>query len=170
MPRNLEIKIKLDNFDSVLKTLDEINAKKTAVLRQKDVYYKHENGLLKLRIMPARSELIYYNRNENEGDRWSDYRVLKIQNSENPEAFFDKIFEKETVVEKTRILYMYENTRIHLDEVKRLGKFLELETIVTDTLDDAKKRFDFLVRILNLPLDKQIRKSYKNLLEEKLRK
>ncbi len=166
MPRNLEVKIELKDFTETLKTLEEIGAEKTDVLLQKDIYYIHPKGLLKLRIMPSHAELIFYNRNEKEGDRWSDYKVMKISNAEAPENFLREILDEEVVVEKQRTLYMYKNTRIHLDEVKRLGKFLELETIVSDSLEDAKARFDFLVEKLKIDLDKQIKKSYKNLMLE----
>ncbi len=166
MPRNLEIKIKLESFDFALKILNEIKAEKFATLEQKDVYYRHDKGLLKLRVMPTHDELIFYNRNEKEGERWSDYHVLKISKEENAEKFFEKIMNVETVVEKTRTVYLYKNTRIHLDEVKNLGKFLELETIVTETLEEAKSRFDFLVEKLRLPFENQIKKSYKNLIEQ----
>ncbi len=167
MPKNLELKIEITDFDFVIKTLNSIGAEYLGVLQQKDIYYKNPNGLLKLRVMPSHSELIFYNRNEKTGDRWSDYKVLKIENAEEPEKFFNGVLEPEITVEKARTLFLYKNTRIHLDEVKNLGKFLELETIVEQSLDDAKERFDFLVEKLRLDLTRQIRKSYKNLIEEK---
>ncbi len=166
MPRNLEVKIALDNFETVLKRLNELGAEKVAVLKQKDIYYEHGQGLLKLRVMPERSELIFYNRNESEGERWSDYHVLEIDKSQDAESFYAEIFKPIATVEKMRTLYLYDNTRIHLDEVKGLGKFLELETIVISTLEDAQRRFNFLVEKLGLDLSKQIKKSYKNLTEE----
>ena len=78
-----------------------------------------------------------------------------------------KLFEVDEVVEKNRKLFWFNNTRIHLDEVKELGRFLELETLVIEGKADAEKRFDEIVRLLNLVLSKQIKKSYKNLIAEK---
>ena len=78
-----------------------------------------------------------------------------------------KLFEVDEVVEKKRKLFWFNNTRIHLDEVKELGRFLELETLVIEGKADAEKRFDEIVRLLNLVLSKQIKKSYKNLIAEK---
>ena len=166
MPRNLELKIKLDDYNQALAEAEKIGAEEFAFLKQKDVYYRTEKGLLKLRIMPEHSEFIFYNRNEDKGERWSDYHLLKINNEENPEEFFNRIFDILTVVEKERKVLMYDNTRIHLDKVKGLGEFLELETIVNGTLEDAKRRFDFLVTALKLNLSQQIRKSYKDLMLE----
>ena len=53
---------------------------------------------------------------------------------------------------------------VHLDYVKNLGYFLELETIVLNRLKDAEKRFNYLFDLLNLQEKKEIRASYKDLL------
>ncbi len=45
-----------------------------------------------------------------------------------------------TVVEKQRDLYLYRHTRIHLDRVKGLGTFVELETVVTTQSDEEAAR------------------------------
>jgi predicted adenylyl cyclase CyaB len=78
--------------------------------------------------------------------------------------FFDGIFPVETVVEKKRELWLYDNTRIHLDTVKSLGTFLELETLVIKGKKDAQKRFDHMVETLGLDFKGQIRSSYRHLM------
>lgn len=166
MPVNLELKIKIDSFDSLIEKLKSINAKQDSILLQKDIYYKIPDGLLKLRIENGTKTLIFYNRDETSENRWSDFNLLKIKD-DNAEEFLNKLFVVEEVVEKERKLFWFNNTRIHLDEVKELGNFLELETLVLDGKADAEKRFDEIVRLLNLDLSKQIKKSYKNLIAEK---
>ena len=44
------------------------------------------------------------------------------------------------MVEKTRRLFIWRHTRIHLDEVKGLGVFLELETVAKEIDLDAARR------------------------------
>ena len=166
MPVNLELKIKIDSFDPLIEKLKSINVKEDSVLIQKDIYYKIPSGLLKLRIENGTKTLIYYNRDESSKNRWSDFNLLKIED-DNAEEFLSKLFVVEEVVQKERKLFWFNNTRIHLDEVKGLGNFLELETLVLDGKADAEKRFDEIVRLLNLDLSKQIKKSYKNLITEK---
>ena len=70
----------------------------------------------------------------------------------------------ETIVKKKRELWLYKNTRIHLDIVKNLGSFLELETLVIKGKKDAQKRFDDIIALLHLDLKKQILASYRDLI------
>lgn len=167
MPLNLELKIELKNHKEVEKILKTLEAPMVKVLNQKDVYYKRKGGLLKLRIEEEGCTLIKYLRQEKKGkDRWSDYELLTLTGS-NPEKYLQNLFTIETVVAKKRILYMYDNTRVHLDAVKGLGYFLELETLLVNGKSDAKKRFDFLVEALKLDLTKEIKKSYRDLMLKK---
>ncbi|OGU85686.1 MAG: hypothetical protein A2279_06790, partial [Stygiobacter sp. RIFOXYA12_FULL_38_9] len=131
----------------------------------KDVYYKTKSGLLKLRIEGKSFTLIKYLRDE-KGKRWSNYELLDLR-GKNPEKYLESFLNIEAVVEKKRKLYLYDNTRVHLDEVKGLGKFLELETLLVDGKSDATRRFDFVKQMLGIENHEQIRKSYRNLILKK---
>jgi adenylate cyclase class IV len=135
------------------------------VLIQKDIYYKIGNGLLKLRVESGNYTLIKYNRDE-KGKRWSNYELLKLE-GKNPEKYLSGIFDAEVIVEKRRRFFLYDNTRIHLDSVKNLGSYLELETLLVGSKPDAQKRFNEVVKLLDLDLSRQIRSSYKALLLNK---
>ncbi len=164
MAVNLEIKTKLESFEKILKILNEKKVMHNKEILQKDIYYKVKNGLLKLRKHNDGYELIKYLRNEKDGERWSNYFVLNIS-GENVENYFDDLFEIETIVEKTRELYIYKNTRIHLDKVNSLGNFLELETVVNNiSQQEAKIEFDEVVKFLKLDFEDQIKKSYRDLM------
>lgn len=168
MPINLELKVLCNSFNKIQKLLEEINADCIGELIQKDIYYQIENGLLKLRIENGEQSLIKYTRDEKGKDRWSDFQVIKFSEG-NAEEFLKDIFNIETVVEKNRLVYIYDNTRVHLDKVKDLGEFLELETLVVNGSDDAKKRFNDIIDKLKIDLNSQIKNSYKILIEEKKR-
>ena len=163
MPLNLELKVKLDSHKEVKKLLKKIGADFVKTLNQKDIYYKINNGLLKLRIENGEQSIIKYLRNEKGKDRFSDYEVLHFSTGDT-EKFFKELFKIETAVEKKRKLYMYDNTRIHLDKVKELGIFLELETLVINGKTDAKNRFKKIVGLLELNKYGEIRKSYRDLM------
>ncbi len=158
MGKNLEIKIGIDNIEHKIKLAESVGAQMKEVLHQKDVYYRNDKGLLKLRIENDDNQLILYNRNEDGSERWSDYKIVYM--GSNAEDFLDTVFEREKVVEKTRILYMYKDTRIHFDKVVGLGDFLELEAVCKDSEKEAKAQFDFLIEKLNLNVNEQILMSY----------
>ncbi|GBD88386.1 CYTH domain protein [bacterium BMS3Abin03] len=169
MPVNLELKIKVDSHIPYRKILKNTGAKNRGVLNQKDIYYQVPSGLLKLRIENGNESLILYERDESGKKRWSDYRVIYFK-SKKSEKIFSSVFEIETVVEKKRELFLFDNTRIHLDTVKNLGKFLELETLVVRGKKDAQKRFDNIIKLLKLDTSKQIRNSYRDLMIGKVNK
>ncbi len=163
MPVNLELKIKLDSFTSIKALLKKISAEKVSALNQKDVYYKTSPGLLKLRIENGSQSIIKYLRDEKSNTRFSNFEVIHFSDGEG-EKFFNDLLKIEAVVEKKRQLYLYNNTRIHLDSVKNLGNFLELETLVLFGKSDAQKRFNEIKRLLKLNGYQQIRKSYRDLI------
>jgi len=79
-------------------------------------------------------------------------------------GFFKNVFKVEAVVVKKRYLYMYDNTRIHLDNVKSLGYFLELETLVLNGKTYARRRYNTAIKFLKLDKYEEFRKSYRDLI------
>lgn len=169
MAKNLEIKVKVDSLKRIKSLIKQNKIELVEILKQKDIYYKIDAGLLKLRIENGKQTLIFYKRNEKSPKRWSDYYLLEIS-ADQAAKFLGKFLYKLIEVEKTRELYLYKNTRIHLDKVKGLGSYLELETRVVNGLKDAEKRFNYLFDLLELKKYKEIRNSYKNLLMNKIQK
>src|SRR5260370_33014312 len=70
------------------------------------------------------------------------------------------------VVEKERSLYVYKNTRIHLDTVKTLGTFVELETVIQEpaSVEDVKAEHQYVIAFLGLGPLQPIASSYSDLL------
>ncbi|MDP4173333.1 MAG: class IV adenylate cyclase [Bacteroidota bacterium] len=164
MPVNLEIKVRLKSHKNVKTILNSIGAEFMGILKQKDIYYKGKSQLLKLRIQGNKNEFIRYNRDESGKTRWSNYDIIDMQGKKIPE-FLQSILTVETIVEKRRELWYFDDTRIHLDTVKGLGQFLELETLVLKKgRKDAEKRFNYMVNTLDLDVKGQIRSSYRTLM------
>jgi predicted adenylyl cyclase CyaB len=168
MALNIELKIKIHSFDEIIKNLKKIKASFSAELLQKDTYYKVEKGKLKLRIVNGEEELIKYSRIEKSSGRLSKYEVLKLPSGS--EKFLNSVLKKEVVVEKNRTLFLYDNTRIHLDKVKKLGLFVELETLVLSGKTEAQKRFNKIINLLNLKTSAHIPESYSDLLKKNIKK
>lgn len=162
MGTNLELKIKIVSPKFFEKKLRENGAVFNGTLKQKDIYYNINKGLLKLRIENGCFYLIKYFRDEKK-KRWSNYEIIELK-GKNPEKFLSQIFKTDAIVKKTRRLYIYGNTRIHIDYVNGLGNFIELESVVTTNKKNATREFNDVVKFLGLNLSEQIRASYKDLL------
>ncbi len=163
MAKNLEIKVQLKSHKDVKEILNKNKIRFKELLNQKDIYYKVNRGILKLRIENGTQTLIFYDRNEKSKKRWSDYYLLDLS-STDANKYLKRFLDVMVIVKKRRELYLYKNTRIHLDYVQGLGYFLELETRVINGLNDAEKRFNYLLDLLELRSKKEIRASYKDLL------
>lgn len=171
--KNIELKISINDFRKIGPLLRKLRAKNNGKLHQVDVYYNCKNGRLKTRtINNEKFELIFYQRPNKNGVKTSNYQVSNIK----PDKFkkiksdLDNKFGEKTIVKKQRILWTYKHTRIHLDKVYGLGKFLELETVMKKiNLDQAKKEYNEITKHLKLSKYKKYNKSYSDLLLSKTR-
>ena len=166
MAQNLELKIKINEANNFISILEQNGAVDNGLLNQKDIYYTFDKGLLKLRLVNGKFELIKYLRDEDGERRWSNYELMKLE-AEDVEGFLFDLFDIDVIVEKVRRLYIYKNTRIHIDDVKHLGYYLELETVVNSNQSEAKKEFDEIVKMLELESVKEIRSSYRDLIKKR---
>jgi len=70
------------------------------------------------------------------------------------------------ILEKRRRLLIHGNTRIHLDDVAGLGKFVELETVIDgQTETDAEGEHDDVIRALGLGEMERISVGYVDLIK-----
>ncbi|MBM4175197.1 MAG: class IV adenylate cyclase [Ignavibacteria bacterium] len=164
MPKNLEIKIKLANRVKFLNRITKLKAQKIYSSEQVDVYFQNEKGRLKVRDSNGEKSVIFYSRVEDGRERWSKFHFIKVESPKEWVSFF-KLFMKPLVtVKKHRTLFHYKNTRIHLDKIKGLGNFIELETKVNSSLKKAREEVEFLCKDLGLSKNDQILNSYSDLL------
>ncbi len=132
MPRNVEIKARAANFDEIRAKAEDI-VPQSDVIKQRDVFFKVPKGRLKLRFLQDRpSKLIFYDRPDQAGPKLSDYRIAEIDKPDELEGVLGLAYGVMGVVEKTRFLYLIGQTRLHLDEVAGLGRFVELEVVLED--------------------------------------
>ena len=164
--KNLEIKAKYSDLKTAMKIAEEIGAEYQGILDQEDIYFKISPGRLKLRIINnTDTELIYYKRANVKTARESEYEIFKVKNGKELLAVLKSILPINIIVKKRRELYIYENVRIHLDTVKRLGKFLEFEAVCKNKkeMSEAKGKLKKLIRNFNIKKDGLIKLSYSDL-------
>lgn len=168
--KNLEIKAAYSFHSVAVKAIKTIKAKYIGQLVQKDIYYRVPCGRLKLRsINKKQHELIYYHRPERRKARYSSYEIIRIKEPHLIDKIFSKSLGRLVVVEKKRELYVYQNVRIHLDTVKKLGSFLEFEIVCRSAKDEfeAPKKMKFLLKKFGISSGDLIAASYSDLLSMK---
>ena len=159
----LNLEIKIDEIPKWREKCRRIGAVFELTMRQVDIYFQTGEVKKKIRIIDDRNvEMIEYERIEKTGRKSSVYTIVKMTKHEL-EKYLNE-HQEICRVEKTRELWRYKHTRIHLDEVKNLGKFLELETAIKDiTEDDGKKEFEDVVGKLEIDKNNSIAGSYSDL-------
>lgn len=133
MPRNVEIKARLDNFSAVAAKAAAMADHGPIAIAQDDTFFRCDNGRLKLRVFSeTEGELIFYRRTDRQGPKESFYvRSPTASPASLREALTLAHGEIGRVI-KARTLYLVGRTRIHLDKVQGLGDFLELEVVLED--------------------------------------
>jgi predicted adenylyl cyclase CyaB len=138
--RNWELKARCPDADAVPARVSALDGRYLATLAQRDTYFHVVHGRLKLReITPddgaPSAELIQYDRANRAEARGSNYVIAPVPDADALRIALTRALGVRAVVTKTRRLYLWRSTRIHLDRVDGLGAFLELETVITDQSD-----------------------------------
>ena len=161
---NVELKCELRDLERARELCREAGAAETAVLHQTDTYYRVPSGRLKRRETAGRpTEWVLYERADVDGARSSHYELLDDEAA--LERFGDPPGEVWAVVRKRRELWMRGDVRIHLDDVEGLGRYLELEALVTPHQDreQATAALEALRTVLSPSLGPVVRFSYSDL-------
>ncbi len=172
----VELKAKVDDLEVVRRRLTILGAQRIGTFRQIDVYFNVPEGRLKLREVEDRNkaELIYYERENVAEPKRSDVFILKIQKSEVFRNLLERLLKTSAIVEKVREIYRYQGTplaskyryvQIHLDNVEKLGTFVEFEM---KTSSQRKKRdkqiLENLMKKLKIKTNQLEKRSYSDLL------
>jgi predicted adenylyl cyclase CyaB len=168
MPVNLEIKARLNNPKSALLIAEKLDVESEDVLYQRDTYFECQAGRLKLREMSGiDSEMIYYDRDETEEVRRSDYMIYKFPPGKSLEAILKKGLAIINVVAKNRHLFIYQGARIHIDDVEKLGWFIEFEVPLLTNKSRVDKLMQELFEKFSIQKVDIIRESYLDLLRKR---
>ena len=126
---NIEIKAKSDNQAQVRAVLKSKNAQFHGVDHQVDTYFSVPFGRLKLREGKIENYLIHYERENKEGPKQSNVILFKSDPKSSLKELLTKGLGVLVVVDKQREIYFIDNVKFHIDVVKNLGTFVEIEAI-----------------------------------------
>lgn len=139
MPANIEIKARARDFDAIYRRAEGLSRVPAETIPQEDTFFNILQGRLKLRILAEdKGQLIYYTRPDQEGPKRSDYHIYYTSDPANLKRLLGLAYGIRGVVRKTRYLFLVGQTRIHLDDVEGLGKFMELEVVLQDGQSEAE--------------------------------
>ncbi|XP_055693348.1 uncharacterized protein LOC129795855 [Lutzomyia longipalpis] len=168
--RNVEVKARLgsdENFNRCVEIAKKICSSEGEIIKQHDVFFNATKGRLKLRFLEnTPSQLVQYSRPDTEGAKLSCFKILEVTEPELLKTILDESIGTKGVVKKTRMLFWYNQTRIHLDKVEDLGNFFELEVCLhpEQQVEEGTKIANELVEIFKINQEDLIAGAYLDLL------
>ena len=168
--RLVELKAKVEDLNLLRKKLTHMKAQHIGTFQQTDIYYEVPKGRLKLREVQGhnQAELIYYERENITGPKKSDVLILKVPKPAFFKALLAKALKARATIEKTREIYRYRGTKIHLDRVEGLGSFVEFERETTAEPELMKKneqKLKALMEKLGISPESLMKFSYGDLIQ-----
>jgi len=133
MPRNIEIKARIENVALLKPKVAELATEGPLEIAQDDTFFNCDSGRLKLRAFSNDAgELIFYRRVNQAGPKESFYIRSPTSSPESLRESLSLAYGQIGRVRKYRTLFLVGRTRVHLDRVEGLGHFLELEVVLVD--------------------------------------
>ena len=170
MPRNVEIKARVGDVETLRERVERMAGHSPDIIRQLDTFFHCDNGRLKLRrFSDTRGELIFYQRPNGREPSESRYSRSPTTDPDGLTEVLSKSLGARGVVEKTRALYWSGQTRIHIDEVEGLGSFMELEVVLEpqQSTTEGTRIAHHIMETLEIEEDALVDVAYIDLLEER---
>ncbi len=139
------------------------------VLAQTDTFFAVPRGRLKLRqFSDGSGELIFYERPDRASPKESSYFRYSCPEPKAVSAVLGQALGVRGVVEKRREVSMIGRSRIHLDEVRGLGTFLEIEVVLGDgeAAAEGERVARELLAAFGVPESDLVARAYIDLLED----
>jgi adenylate cyclase, class 2 len=164
---NIEIKARVEDPKTIRDELHSLGADFIGTDHQVDTYFNVNSGRLKLREGNIENHLIYYERDDVAEPKQSVVTLFKNPANSNLKEMLIKTLGVLTVVDKKREIYFINNIKFHIDEVRGLGTFFEIEVIDKDGSVGKDKLLDqcnYYLKVFSINKDKLVDKSYSDLL------
>ena len=163
--RNIELKARCTEFGPIERLLNDLGAGLADTFDQTDTYFRVPRGRLKLRQIGAdEGQLIQYTRDDVAGPKQSDYQIAHTSDPGPMRDMLSDLLGVWLEVTKRRQIWLWKNVRIHLDEVTRLGRFVELEAVTEEQgVTESRARVEQLMEALRIQPADLVSVSYSDL-------
>lgn len=168
MARNVEIKARVADLPRLRARLAALAAAPPQALEQTDTFFPVPGGRLKLRRERDRAgELILYQRPDRPGPKVSAYLRMHCPDPAHLGAILGRRLGERGVVEKRRELFLVGRARVHLDEVRDLGAYVEIEVVLAagEPAAQGEREARALLAALEVPDSALEARAYIDLLE-----
>lgn len=129
---NVEIKARHSSPETIRSLLKQNSADFKGTDHQTDTYFNVDKGRLKLREGNIENSLIFYRRPNTGRPKASDINLIALDNPQEMKTLLTNALGIKVIVEKDREIYFINNVKFHIDEVEKLGCFVEVEAIDRD--------------------------------------
>jgi predicted adenylyl cyclase CyaB len=170
---NIEIKARCNNPEEIREILKSQNADYKGLDSQIDTYFKVSNGRLKLREGNIENDLIYYERENEKGPKQSNIILYKTAQNSQIKEILEKSLGTLAVVDKQREIYFIDNVKFHIDNVRNLGSFVEIEAIDRDGtigIEKLTEQCNYYMNLFKIEKNDLIDISYSDMMLMNLKK
>jgi len=167
MPINVEIKARTKATKTIRRLLENELARYVGLDHQIDTYFKVTHGRLKLREGEIENALIHYARSNQAGPKTSEVLLYQSPTNSSLKAILKAALDTLVVVDKMREIYFIDNVKFHLDKVKELGSFVEIEAIDRDGSigeEELRKQCQYYIELFQIEEKDLIPNSYSDLI------
>ena len=163
---NIEIKAKSDNNHKIRSILKDKNADFKGIDHQLDTYFNVTEGRLKLRQGNIENSLIFYKRDDSSQPKESNVTLYRTKSSEDLKEVLENALGVRITVDKQREIYFIDNVKFHLDKVKNLGEFIEIEAIGNNESEreNLLKQCNYYLQLFEIKKEDLISVSYSDML------
>jgi predicted adenylyl cyclase CyaB len=164
---NIEIKARYPDLEKGARIAERLGGRLLGTDQQTDTYYTVPNGRLKLRTSTlSPNYLIGYHRPDQTGPKQSQYTLFEAPAPANLHIILKSTLGVWLEVRKARTIYLIDNVRVHLDDVRGLGRFLEFEAVIRDgrTPEEGHQQVQDLLQEFGVRPEDLIEDSYSDLL------
>ena len=163
---NIEIKAKSDNNHKIRSILKDKNADFKGIDHQLDTYFNVTEGRLKLRQGNIENSLIFYKRDDSSQPKESNVTLYRTKSSEDLKEVLENALGVRITVDKQREIYFIDNVKFHLDKVKNLGEFIEIEAIGSNESEreNLLKQCNYYLQLFEIKKEDLISVSYSDML------
>jgi predicted adenylyl cyclase CyaB len=165
---NFEFKAHLEDATPVRATLKRLRARFLGTDHQVDTYFRVPAGRLKIREGRLENSLIFYQRTNSAHARRSLVEMMLLPRRNSVRAILARALGVLAVVDKRREIYFVGNVKIHLDRVRGLGTFLEVEAMTrSGDLEKVRAQAVKFQKLFHIAPKDIVPQSYSDLILEK---